>query len=91
MFEHHSLCNGYIREGSLVIEASAGSTAVSKNFIGMLKMVGEMRAHGEQGSVLSLLCDAGERDLPTYHYADWVLQQFEDCSAADESIKVQMN
>lgn len=61
------------------------------NFVGMLKLAGEMRAQGEQGSVLSLLCDAGERYLPTYHYADWVLQQFGDCSTAVESIKVQMN
>ena len=61
------------------------------NFVGMLKLAGEMRAQGEQGSVLSLLCDAGERYLPTYHNADWVLQQFGDCSAAVESIKVQMN
>lgn len=61
------------------------------NFVGMLKLAGEMRAQGEQGSVLSLLCDAGERYLPTYHNADWVLQQFGDCSTAVESIKVQMN
>lgn len=61
------------------------------NFVGMLKLAGEMRAQGEQGSVLSLLCDAGERYLPTYHNADWVLQQFGDCGAAVESIKVQMN
>lgn len=61
------------------------------NFVGMLKLAGEMRAQGEQGSVLSLLCDAGERYLPTYHNADWVLQQFGDCSAAVESIKVQIN
>jgi cysteine synthase A len=57
----------------------------------MLKLAREMRAQGEQGSVLSLLCDAGERYLPTYHNADWVLQQFGDCSAAVECIKVQMN
>src|SRR6478735_5973970 len=31
------------------------------NFIGMLAIAGEMRAAGRQGSILSLLCDAGER------------------------------
>ena len=39
------------------------------NFIGMLALAGEMRAAGEQGSILSLLCDAGERYLPSYHDA----------------------
>ena len=29
----------------------------------------EMRAAGQQGSILSLLCDAGERYLPSYHDA----------------------
>ncbi|WP_114974060.1 PLP-dependent cysteine synthase family protein [Rhodoferax ferrireducens] len=52
------------------------------NFIGMLTLATEMRARGEQGSILSLLCDAGERYLPTYHDAGWVLQQLGDCTAA---------
>ena len=42
------------------------------NFVAMLRLAQEMRARGEQGSILSLLCDAGERYLPTYHDADWV-------------------
>lgn len=52
------------------------------NFIGMLTLATEMRARGEQGAILSLLCDAGERYLPTYHDAAWVLQQLGDCTAA---------
>ena len=36
------------------------------NFIGMLTLAAEMREQGKQGSILSLLCDAGERYLPTY-------------------------
>lgn len=52
------------------------------NFVGMLALAGEMRAAGESGSVLSLLCDAGERYLPTYHDAQWVENAFGDCSAA---------
>jgi cysteine synthase A len=46
------------------------------NFVGMLRMAREMRAAGRAGSILSLLCDAGERYLPSYHDAAWVQQAF---------------
>ena len=52
------------------------------NFVAMLRLAHEMRACGEQGSILSLLCDAGERYLPTYHDAGWVARTVGDCSAA---------
>ncbi len=57
------------------------------NFVGMLALAGEMRAAGESGSVLSLLCDAGERYLPTYHDASWVEQQFGDCTDAQQRLE----
>ncbi len=38
------------------------------------------------GAILSLLCDAGERYLPTYFNADWVAQCFGDCTAAQQKI-----
>jgi cysteine synthase A len=56
------------------------------NFIGMLALAGEMRAAGRQGSILSLLCDAGERYLPSYHDAAWVANAFGDCSAAQQRV-----
>ncbi len=52
------------------------------NFVAMLRLAHEMRARGEQGAILSLLCDAGERYLPTYYDEAWVLQHMGDCSAA---------
>ena len=52
------------------------------NFVGMLMLAQEMRARGEKGSILSLLCDAGERYLPTYHDAQWVRTQLGDCTQA---------
>ena len=57
------------------------------NFIGMLALAGEMRAAGRPGSILSLLCDAGERYLPSYHDAGWVAQNFGDCSAAEQRLQ----
>lgn len=57
------------------------------NFFGMLTLAHEMLARGEQGSLLSLLCDAGELYLPTYHDADWVLAQMGDCAPARQRIE----
>ncbi|RYX96312.1 MAG: PLP-dependent cysteine synthase family protein [Comamonadaceae bacterium] len=56
------------------------------NFIGMLTLAHEMLARGESGSILSLLCDSGERYLPTYHDAAWVQAKFGGCSAARETV-----
>jgi cysteine synthase A len=52
----------------------------------MLALAGEMRAAGRQGSILSLLCDAGERYLPSYHDEAWVANAFGDCSAAQRRV-----
>ena len=52
------------------------------NFVAMLRLAQEMRAQGQQGSILSLLCDAGERYLPTYHDDAWVQRCMGDCTAA---------
>ncbi|WP_411885979.1 PLP-dependent cysteine synthase family protein [Polaromonas sp. YR568] len=52
------------------------------NLVGMLTLAHEMLARGEQGSILSLLCDSGERYLPTYHNAQWVSDRMGDCAAA---------
>lgn len=56
------------------------------NYVAMLRLASEMRQRGEQGSILSLLCDAGERYLPTYHDADWVMQRIGDCGPAKARI-----
>ena len=57
------------------------------NFIGMLGLAHEMHARGQHGAVLSLLCDAGERYLPTYHDEDWVDEVFGDCTLAEQGIE----
>jgi cysteine synthase A len=61
------------------------------NFVGMLAVASEMRAAGESGSILSLLCDAGERYLPTYHDANWVEQQFGDCTSAQQQLEASLS
>ena len=52
------------------------------NFVGMLTLACEMQAAAQQGSILSLLCDSGERYLPTYHDAEWVKGTIGDCADA---------
>jgi cysteine synthase A len=57
------------------------------NFVGMLQLASEMRLRGETGSILSLLCDSGERYLTTYYDADWVQQNLGDCSSSEYDVQ----
>ena len=42
------------------------------SFHAMLQLARDMKARGEQGALLTLICDSGERYLNTYHDAEWV-------------------
>lgn len=37
-----------------------------------------MKQRGETGSIVTLLCDSGERYLDTYYCADWVKSNIGD-------------
>jgi cysteine synthase A len=50
-----------------------GSTGTS--LYGALKLVAEMKATGECGSVVSLICDSGERYRRTYYDDEWLAAQ----------------
>jgi len=52
------------------------------NFVAMLRLAREMREQGQEGSILSLLCDSGERYLPTYYDEAWVQARMGCCAAA---------
>jgi cysteine synthase A len=56
------------------------------NFVGMLQLAQEMREKGQTGSILSLLCDSGERYLPTYYSPQWVAHTVGDLQAAREKM-----
>jgi cysteine synthase len=56
------------------------------NFVAMLSLAAQMKARGESGSILSLICDAGERYLPTYHNARWVEECLGDCAGAHQRL-----
>jgi cysteine synthase A len=61
------------------------------NLVGMLTLACEMRQRSERGSILSLLCDAGERYLGSYFDASWVTQHIGDCEPARERLHEQLN
>jgi len=42
------------------------------SFHAMLQLARDMKTRGEQGSLLALICDSGERYLNTYHDESWV-------------------
>ena len=60
------------------------------NFVAMLRLANEMRARQTPGSVLSLLCDSGERYENTYHDATWAKAQFGDVTPARHHLAVLM-
>ena len=50
-----------------------GSTGT--NLWGALSLAAEMRANGERGSIVTLICDQGERYADTYYDDVWVREQ----------------
>ena len=52
------------------------------NFWGCAQIMAEMRARGETGSVVTLLCDPGERYLDSYFSDDWLVRRGFDIAPA---------
>jgi cysteine synthase A len=61
-----------------------GSTGT--NFVGALQVMGEMKAKGETGAVVTLICDGGERYLDTYYDDAWLAAQGLAPSAAQQDL-----
>jgi cysteine synthase A len=61
----------YVRERTG--RSVGGSTGT--NVWGAFVLVAEMIARGERGSVVTLICDGGERYAGTYYNDDWVREQ----------------
>ena len=45
------------------------------NLCGAFELIAQMREHGERGSVVTLICDGGERYEKTYYDDAWVAEQ----------------
>lgn len=57
------------------------------NMWGALKLARQMRDRGEQGAIVTLLCDSGERYLDTYYDAGWVKKNFGDLSQYTQQLE----
>lgn len=61
-----------------------GSTGT--NVWGALQLAKQMREKGETGSIVTLLCDSGERYLNTYFNAEWVAANIGDISVHSQEL-----
>ncbi|MEV6305061.1 PLP-dependent cysteine synthase family protein [Actinoplanes sp. NPDC051861] len=62
-----------------------GSTGT--NLWGAFRVIGEMLAAGRNGSVVTLICDGGERYAHTYYSDDWVAGQNLDLKPYSEVVQ----
>ncbi len=62
-----------------------GSTGT--NLIGSLTLLSEMRHRGEQGSVVTLICDGGERYRDTYYNDAWLAEQSLDIQPWSDALE----
>ena len=61
-----------------------GSTGT--NFVGVLQAAQRMRDEGRQGSIVTILCDAGERYAHSYYDPAWYVAREIDVDASDAAI-----
>jgi cysteine synthase A len=64
---------------------AGGSTGT--NLWGTFTLISEMLATGERGSIISLLCDGGERYAHTYYDDDWLEQQGIDLAPYQRALR----
>lgn len=57
------------------------------NMWGALTLARQMRDRDEQGAIVTLLCDSGERYLDTYYDADWVKTNIGDLSQYTQQLE----
>lgn len=56
------------------------------NLWGALEVAKQMQANQQQGSIVALMCDSGERYLDTYYNLDWVKETFGDIGTDQSSL-----
>src|SRR5262249_23709950 len=56
------------------------------NFVGVCWAAAHLLKKGEQGSLVTLICDSGERYLNTYHSPEWVKSCGMDSRALEDTI-----
>ncbi|MGL4724059.1 MAG: PLP-dependent cysteine synthase family protein [Scandinavium sp.] len=56
------------------------------NMWGALQLAAQMRNDGQSGSIVTLLCDSGERYLDTYYNSEWVAANIGDIQPAQATL-----
>jgi len=69
-----------------IIGRKAGPST-GANLWGVLQIAQQMQDQGESGSIVSLMCDSGERYLDTYYNDEWVNKQIGDFSEDFNKLK----
>lgn len=64
---------------------AGGSTGT--NFFYALQLVARMRDAGERGSVVTLMCDSGDRYADTYYSRDWISRHGIDTAPSLEALR----
>jgi cysteine synthase A len=62
-----------------------GSTGT--NLCGAFRLIAEMLAHGQAGSVVTLICDGGERYRQSYYDAEWLAARRLDLAPARKALE----
>ncbi|MGY3570291.1 PLP-dependent cysteine synthase family protein [Vibrio paucivorans] len=60
-----------------VLGRKAGAST-GTNLYGVLQLASEMKQRGQRGSIVTLLCDSGERYLDSYYNANWIKENIGD-------------
>lgn len=66
-----------------------GSTGT--NFVGVLQAAQRMRQAGRSGSIVTILCDAGERYAHSYYDPAWYVARDIDVTDSDAAIAIAVN
>ncbi|EOD78097.1 Cysteine synthase B [Grimontia indica] len=69
-----------------ILGRKAGAST-GTNLYGALMLAEEMQSRGEKGSIVTLLCDSGERYLDTYFNEEWVNANIGDIAPTLEYLK----
>ncbi len=66
-----------------------GSTGT--NFVGALELMADLKAAGETGPIVTLICDAGDRYTNTYYNDDWLAAEHLDVAGAHSRLQRLIN
>lgn len=80
-----ALSLGAMRHVSAVLGRRVGGST-GTNFVGILAAAARMRDEGLAGSIVSILCDSGERYAHSYYNRDWYLERGIPIVESDDAI-----